>query len=734
MINLFNSKLVKEVQSSSPQRDGFELENLIENSDNNSDFFKKFKSNGFVSDSFIRPPVTIQIMFNDPVRIESIILDAKVNTQKSTGFTISSSIEPISSFTSAKTRSDIKFCQIAKILNDKTPQNSVYEFLKKGQDYQKNENINKCFFNTKSLDYLNRVTALQITITRTLSSTSPCIKSIKIFGHSEKSTDLQEKKTPEQQLKKILVPEEFIDVLTNEMMRMPVKLPSNKHIDQSTLDKYIAEKKKNNVEPSDPFTCKKFDSNYKPIFDEKLKSKIDKFLFDNSGCVFEFDSSANKSQMEVPDKKLKRKYEGHKMNAVDIKRRRDDSKCDSCFNVQSEDSYFNITMFIRLFFSFFVSFALFNSIRTDRQVSVLWNPECSDPRCKEPSENGSFVNLVYVKLTGQSDIVHLMYSNIQSFTIMIFKTSPNAKLILNWEKLLSQNSTIMKDSIKFSEKPIDFGGYEIPSIFEFIDYNGNADMRKSNETYTYLTRDLCWKKFVSNESAGVLEAFVPNMNGSYKFLINYPGKEERIKVLPHLLLKPESSSVEFQIDSVAPKSKYSKFGTNIVFLTDSIDLSVSSKRTIDDEYTPGTFRLWNAQTLDNAKKSRNYLQWKPIFYYSDPKSLENSTITQQYDSRSNDEISSGLGQVFYGEQKLFTSMNISFGLEGNIKDGYFYKQTNFSSWAFSVGLGAAPDEKMSPVVTLVIFIGFGLPALAIVIGLLVMLVKKIKGRSQYNSL
>lgn len=390
---------------------------------------------------------------------------------------------------------------------------------------------------------------------------------------------------------------------------------------------------------------------------------------------------------------------------------------------------------LRPFFVIFVFFAIFNLIRTDRQVSVTLNPDCSDPKCKD-STNGSYVNLVYVKLTGQNDIVHLMYSNIESFTIMLFKTSLSAKLTIKWSDLLSKNSTLMKNSISFSENPIDLSGYEIPSIFEFIDYNGTADMRKSNETYTYFTSDFHWKKFVSNDSEnfGILEAFNPNENGTYKFLINYPGKEQRIKVLPHLLLKPESTSIEFQIDSVVPKSKYSKFGTNIVFLTDSIDLSIFSKRTIDDEYTPGTFRLWNAESLDNEKKARNYLQWKPIFYFSDPKSLENSTITQQYDSRSNDQISSGLGLVFYDESKLFTSMNISFGLEGNIKDGYYYKQTNFSSWTFSIGLGSAPDEKMSPIVTLVILVGFGLPALAIVIGLVVMLVKKIRRTSQYNSL
>jgi len=74
---------------------------------------------------------------------------------------------------------------------------------------------------------------------------------------------------------------------------------------------------------------------------------------------------------------------------------------------------------------------------------------------------------------------------------------------------------------------------------------------------------------------------------------------------------------------------------------------------------------------------------------------------------------------------------VSFGLEGDEKNGYYYTQTNYSIWTFSVGLGAAPIEKMSFVVSLVIAVGFGLPALVIVVGLVVALVRKIRN-SQYT--
>jgi hypothetical protein len=38
----------------------------------------------------------------------------------------------------------------------------------------------------------------------------------------------------------VSIPSEFIDLITNEIMVLPVLLPSGKSIDKSTLDKYLA--------------------------------------------------------------------------------------------------------------------------------------------------------------------------------------------------------------------------------------------------------------------------------------------------------------------------------------------------------------------------------------------------------------------------------------------------------------------------------------------------------------
>ena len=364
--------------------------------------------------------------------------------------------------------------------------------------------------------------------------------------------------------------------------------------------------------------------------------------------------------------------------------------------------------------------------QADRSVTTSLNPDCGD-KCK-PDAKGSYINLQYVKLVGDTDIIHVMYSNIQSFTAVFFKTNVSTTLKkINWDNLLSNNATVMKNAIEFSDQPIESAGYEIASIFEFNDKEGTADMTKADATFEHRTDKLVWKKFVETDNVtGVFEGGYEGSNGTFRFTIRYPGKNLRDSDLPHLLLNPESSSIDFTIDSIEPKFNMSKFGINIIYLADFGLINTKNLRTIDDEYTPGTFKLWNSEITDDKNVVHNFLQWKPIFYYNATKTLEDSTITKQYDLVNHTVATTGIGRVFFDSSKKYSAMNVSYGLEGNEKDGYYYKQTNYSSWTFSIGLGAPPVEKMSFIVTLVIFVGFGLPALVIFIGLVVMIVKKLR--------
>lgn len=222
-----------------------------------------------------------------------------------------------------------------------------------------------------------------------------------------------------------------------------------------------------------------------------------------------------------------------------------------------------------------------------------------------------------------------------------------------------------------------------------------------------------------------IKGFYKETNGTFRFKVRYPGLDKRDVDLPHLLLNSQSSSIDFTVDAIESRFNHSKFALNIIFLINHPSISVETKRSLDDEYTPGTFKLFSVEIKDDDGVIQNYLQWKPIFYYFGPKTLENSTITKQYDLSKNSSSLDGIGLSFFSPLVFYPSMNVSFGLPGKEKDGYYYKQTNYSSFTFSVGMGSPPEDKMSFIVTLVIIVGFGLPAIVIVVGLVVLIYRKL---------
>jgi hypothetical protein len=235
-----------------------------------------------------------------------------------------------------------------------------------------------------------------------------------------------------------------------------------------------------------------------------------------------------------------------------------------------------------------------------------------------------------------------------------------------------------------------------------------------------------------------LEGQTDSQNGSFILNIRYYGKQVRDKELPNYLISPESSSIDFVVDSIEPSFAYSKFGVTFMFLADLDGVRLTNKKSLDDEYTPGTFQQRTVEAYDalasDTSKIHNYMQWKPIFYYFNDKTLENSTQTRHYEVIVNNRvIPNSIALAFYrASTQRASALNISFGLEGDIKDGYFYSPTNYLTWAFAIGLGEPALETMSTLVTIVIFVGFGLPALVILVGGAVLAVKKYRNRNRGN--
>uniref|UniRef100_A0A3B5LE58 U-box domain containing 5 n=1 Tax=Xiphophorus couchianus TaxID=32473 RepID=A0A3B5LE58_9TELE len=74
------------------------------------------------------------------------------------------------------------------------------------------------------------------------------------------------------------IPEEFLDPLTQEVMALPMLLPSGMSVDASTLEEYQKREATWGRPPNDPFTGVPFTSTCQPLPNPQLKSRIDHFL------------------------------------------------------------------------------------------------------------------------------------------------------------------------------------------------------------------------------------------------------------------------------------------------------------------------------------------------------------------------------------------------------------------------------------------------------------------------
>ncbi|KAL3062755.1 hypothetical protein OYC64_002537 [Pagothenia borchgrevinki] len=78
------------------------------------------------------------------------------------------------------------------------------------------------------------------------------------------------------------IPEEFHDRITQEVMMLPMLLPSGVSVDHSTLEEHQKREATWGRPPNDPFTGVPFTSTSQPLPNPHLKSRIDHFLLQNS--------------------------------------------------------------------------------------------------------------------------------------------------------------------------------------------------------------------------------------------------------------------------------------------------------------------------------------------------------------------------------------------------------------------------------------------------------------------
>lgn len=283
LINFAHDGLVS-IQCDCLEFDGHGVKNLI-------DVKKTQRAKGFLADRFIKPPANISLLFKCNVDISKIVLNPRVGGQKSAGFEILKVFRNQSTISLAQT-----------VIKDGA---EVVLFCRP-DDSGASEGVRFC-----SGRAADRVREIRLRIFKTSGSTVPALGALDIWGKPSQNvpqtvrnevistwtsichpeTDKPQTKDPEPTSKSsssvlnadLVIPEEFIDPISCEIMTIPMTLPSGNIVDVSTLEKFNeSQAKLGRPIGCDPFTGVLFTENNKPVFATALKSRLDKFLLDNS--------------------------------------------------------------------------------------------------------------------------------------------------------------------------------------------------------------------------------------------------------------------------------------------------------------------------------------------------------------------------------------------------------------------------------------------------------------------
>ncbi|XP_072037561.1 glycosylated lysosomal membrane protein A-like [Amphiura filiformis] len=419
-----------------------------------------------------------------------------------------------------------------------------------------------------------------------------------------------------------------------------------------------------------------------------------------------------------------------------------------------------------------------------RTITIKYNEQCGNRTACNPTENsnGSYNNLVHVIAKGPDDTLHYLWSSIGAPGVLLVRTTNKASLTVDWDKLMGQEP----QALMFPEADV---LYSVAFVFgKLIEYNDTKDMADLSQAYPNVTRatlleDLHWQD--SNKTLNYsthcgdftsINAKDADLGTNATFSLKFQAfnKSGRSSDLPHLQSTANTSQIELILDNLGLHYKQSRFAIELLVLHDqqtTEDVTLKQTKSIDDEYTPSVFLIYNLK-VPSSSKLGSFSQWKPVTYNDVKKAMSNAVQTKNYGVNTTNyfqpkwsiahayypdvsslhkaglNVSFGLsGDGFYTKTNYSSwwsiahayyrdvsslhkaGLNVSFGLSG---DG-FYTKTNYSSWTMSIGYGKPPEEKVSLAIIIIISAGLGIPLILILFGGIYIGVSKSK-QSEYEPL
>ena len=291
--------------------DGYEVTNLVSGGDHG-------RSSPFLTESFIKPPVSVTVRFPCNVDVARIVFNSVHGAQRSCGFEVYSYCGKrrtcwLLDGVPVEAADDSEFKIFSPIGRGVDEDASVFCFVNKRYRERYNgahrmpSRLQSSAYSEFTLahrypKHTSSVSELTLRITRVAGSGVCAIRWLEIWGQPAyccppdviakiqalraglfippavaKCTQLvvADNKTEDAATD---IPPEFVDPITQELMSVPVMLPSGNSVDQSTVDRHVEEEAKWGRAPSDLFTGVLFSATCKPVPNASLKMRIDKFL------------------------------------------------------------------------------------------------------------------------------------------------------------------------------------------------------------------------------------------------------------------------------------------------------------------------------------------------------------------------------------------------------------------------------------------------------------------------
>lgn len=119
------------------------------------------------------------------------------------------------------------------------------------------------------------------------------------------------------------------------------------------------------------------------------------------------------------------------------------------------------------------------------------------------------------------------------------------------------------------------------------------------------------------------------------------------------------------------------------------------------------------------------MYWKPVGYTKEDRLIAHTVDGNLQKASTDNAIPSDnavLHALFSNKTDQFETsfFNITFG---SAKDS-FYQESNYTVYSFVIGLDEPPQEKLSFLVEMIILVGFGLPAVFIVLSSVYLIYKR----------